>query len=326
MLEVVALSLIFLMLILVSVCWLGRGVLGLSVSSAIENWIPTAMAEGGLLVVALAVVFFLCVKVLRPFPQLAQFFGFILVIGPIKYMVVEILRLAGVPIMTVLPESAWIAWAGFVALCFLCLGARAWLIQYIGDLAVYLSSHTLNRFADAREKIQTRTKEALKTVYDQEYDRVILLGHSLGSVVAYDSYNALIRDALQDSSAPADPANSHAETISKRTTFITFGSPLDKSAFIFRSQMKMDPKYPVREQLAAAMQPMITAEGFRPSSWTNFWTPLDWVSGELRYYDPPSGGGVENVVDKNCNVLIAGHSLYWVSPLLSRHITDAISR
>jgi len=162
------------------------------------------------------------------------------------------------------------------------LAVRWFFIQYIGDLAAYIAAHTTNKFFSTRQEIRKCATKVAAPVYrgmasdgKPEYDRIILAGHSLGSVIAYDALNALL---LEDEEA------GRPDRVRDRTPLLlTFGSPLDKTAFIFRNQRPRQVE--IREALAAAVQPMISTYQFRPDLWVNVWSPDDWISGSLEYYD-----------------------------------------
>jgi hypothetical protein len=101
---------------------------------------------------------------------------------------------------------------------------RSFLVQYAGDVVAYVSAHSVSQFDELRTSIQKTALNIANAVYGQEiYQRVILLGHSLGSVIAYDTFNGMVNEG------------SHGVRL-RSTDLITFGSPLDKTAFVFRSQ------------------------------------------------------------------------------------------
>lgn len=208
--------------------------------------------------------------------------------------------------------------------------ARNFLIQYSGDVAIYVSAYKVSRFHDIRHKIQLIGLNVAKTVYAAHYDRVIILGHSLGSVVAYDTLNAMINE---------DVLTPGAYNVRQTTrALITCGSPLDKTAFIFRTQIKEDcPE--IREALASAMQPLIVDYAFRtipipaptgPSifEWVNVYASQDVIGGSLEYYDylPPDGLQVRNVKDLEARnwLPIKAHTDYWNRSALRRELWNAI--
>lgn len=74
---------------------------------------------------------------------------------------------------------AWLAGTLILAV------AQAFLIGYVGDAARYLSSHPQN--IALRQKIRADGVRLLKQLHEsREYDRIIIVGHSLGSVIGYD--------------------------------------------------------------------------------------------------------------------------------------------
>jgi hypothetical protein len=67
-------------------------------------------------------------------------------------------------------------------------GVNSFLRSSLGDAARYLSPHPSN--VAARSKIRARGLDLLERLHaDPRYERVIIVGHSLGSVIAYDIVN-----------------------------------------------------------------------------------------------------------------------------------------
>ncbi len=175
-----------------------------------------------------------------------------------------------------------------LAVWFLLFGVSALLrgviVQYFGDVAAYVSSHTLDRFAELRKAIREVTSTLLHGVYHSRdrdggfaYDDVAIVGHSLGSVVAYDALNrALTLDA-----AAEDPV----DVLGRTKLLLTFGSPLDKTAYIFRSQNQSLSR--VREALATSVQPLIQDVAYRTFPWVNVHSPRDIIGSALDLYDVP---------------------------------------
>jgi len=133
----------------------------------------------------------------------------------------------------------------------------------------------------------------------------------------YDIFNRLIIDEQVDAEhAPRD--------IARRTRLLlTFGSPLDKTAFLFGV---LGRRAEAREALAAAVQPLIANQSIRPR-WINIHSPWDLISGSLDFYDLPDRSNrhaVENVSDPDATTLLMAHLEYWYSPLLFRTILEAL--
>lgn len=102
---------------------------------------------------------------------------------------------------------AWVAYMGVVAAAtmllhsylafwlFLILAvelylANALLLPYFGDAASYLSAHT--ETVDIRQQVRQRGLALLRGLHaDNDYDRVVVVAHSLGTVLAYDLLHIL---------------------------------------------------------------------------------------------------------------------------------------
>lgn len=207
------------------------------------------------------------------------------------------------------------------------LFVRGKLVQYLGDVAAYVTPHTLDRFNELRTRIKSCVSRSAHAIYSlkeddgqtYEYERVIIVGHSLGSVIVYDVLNGLINeDAL---------TGQDGQDVVRRTPLlVTFGSPLDKTAFLFAMQAQHTTE--AREALAAAVQPLIQSYTFRPQRWLNLWSPADIVSGYLQYYDPRQSNDpkmVTNIIDNDAATVLMAHLEYWDNPLLFQLIYEEVT-
>lgn len=221
------------------------------------------------------------------------------------------------------------------------LFVRSFLIQFVGDVAIYVSPHLVDRFFDLRVRIKKVVWRAARAVYacpgdDDEllYEDVVVVGHSLGSVIVYDVLNRLINDDdLCGGAAPpcCDDAPVEDLRVCDRTKLLlTFGSPLDKTAFIFA---RHDPHGgSERDALAASVQPLIARE--RTFPWINIWTPFDILGGSVKFYDTPDRDGeplpnvnrVVNRVDPRAITPLAAHTEFWNNTLIYEAIYDALSQ
>lgn len=229
---------------------------------------------------------------------------------------------------------AWLRLGVWVALIAETLFARYFLIQYVGSVAAYISPYKDSKFDELRHRIQKIGFDIGKVIYGfgptrssvPTYSKVVVVGHSLGSVLAYDTLNALIN--LDNVSA----AGAGRNVVHRTRALITFGSPLDKTAFIFRTQSN-HPKDQIREQLAASVQPLILSyKLFRPPAfeWVNIWSKRDIISGELNYYDDPDGRAmdrrpIENMIDPEAWVPLFAHTQYWKDKMLAEQLYRCVS-
>jgi pimeloyl-ACP methyl ester carboxylesterase len=197
---------------------------------------------------------------------------------------------------------------------------RWFVVEFVGDVAAYVSAPWLDRFFKLRDEIKKVCCDVTRGVYDcNEYDRIVLVGHSLGSVVAYDVLNTLINEDLLGKTPGV---------IRRTTALLTFGSPLDKTAFVFRMQNVA--KQYVREALASAVQPLIVLYKYRPPIWLNIWSPSDVISGSLEFYDAADAGPsedrrVRNRVDRRADLPLIAHVQYWNNPLLGICLLEALN-
>lgn len=212
--------------------------------------------------------------------------------------------------------------------------ARWFFRQYLGDVAIYVTPHTLDRFWEVRQAIKECASRVGRAVYGASdgatgphlYDRVIVVGHSLGSVVAYDMLNELLQQ---------DAVSGYPLQVAVRTPlFLTFGSPLDKVAYVFGTQRPVENF--VEHGLEAAVQPLITGYGDdkRPARWLNISSSNDWISGDLNYFDTASPTAtpeefrhkrVANRVDPEATTPLQAHNEYWENQLLTCQLYAALT-
>ena len=213
---------------------------------------------------------------------------------------------------------------------------RETMVQYVGDVAIYVRPNKLDRFDAVRSEIKEAARSVVSALFrsyelkaqpgsasEFQYDKIALVGHSLGSVIAYDTLNRLMLD---------DWLCEGALQVAERTaTMVTFGSPLNKTAFLFTIQGK-DTLH-IREQLASTVQPLIMSyPKFRKLKWINVYSRNDIVSGDLKFYDLPGyqddpvpDVAVQNVKDRDAAVPIVAHVAYWKNKTVWKELLSAIA-
>jgi hypothetical protein len=195
--------------------------------------------------------------------------------------------------------------------------ARRFLVAYVGDVAAYIQPQELDRFNRLRERVKECVWKSALAVFlsSERYDEVVIVGHSLGSAIAYDTLNRLYREE-QLGVVPGVQARSKL--------FVTFGSPLDKIAFLFAMQGSNREGL---DALAASIQPLIAFPAIRPR-WVNLYSNWDIISGGLDFYDktPDSPHHVENVSDPDACVWLAAHTEYWDGRLVFDTIHEHLIR
>jgi hypothetical protein len=218
---------------------------------------------------------------------------------------------------------------GWLALIGQAFFVRYFLIAYAGSVAAYVSPFKDSKFDSIRTEIQAVGLDVARVIYGFDglrgvpaYSRIVIAGHSLGSVLAYDTLNAIINLDLTS----VTPGSRKA--VERTTHLMTFGSPLDKTAFLFRNQSNHIAD-PIREQMAAGFQPLIRSyQQFRAHlKWINLWSKMDIISGELNYYDVVPAGDplhVKNMPDPGANIPFAAHVQYWDGELLGKVLYEAV--
>jgi hypothetical protein len=193
----------------------------------------------------------------------------------------------------------------------------------------------VSTFEQIRHDIQDRAKAVAKFIFqsghgvpnEPRYDKVFFVGHSLGSVIAYDALNDSInRDTIPNGWEPGSKPG-QLDVVKRTRMLLTFGSPLDKTAFIFRTQMTNE-KVQLRESLTTLLQPLVVDYANRAARWINLWAPSDWVSGRLTYYDsptPPPNKEVCNLRNKGAARPWIAHTRYWTDPLFSAVLYSALT-
>ncbi len=211
----------------------------------------------------------------------------------------------------------------FVPLWFLlAYFVRFILIAYVGDIAVYVNANELSGSFKSREQILDECGHSLSQILRQHtnpqdsespyvYDRVLIAGHSLGSVIAYDTINELLNRARSSNSNLL--ADIRPQDLDKLRGMATFGCPLNKIFYFFRERTR--PSQTLRRQIidvlhgfrvesslltyppagsapSGAMQinpdpRWSLAEGYLNSGfrWINAYALADPVSGRLSFYD-----------------------------------------
>lgn len=202
--------------------------------------------------------------------------------------------------------------------------------SFVGDLVGYLDLDPRSEHFETRRKILNgaldELRELMKAKDDNgkdEYKEIIVAGHSLGSVIAYDALNRIIQETnagrLEESEAE------------KIVGLVTFGSPLDKIALFFRERVEKEKE--VQRQILTNLhgfrtlsmvedKPSIdigTPMEFRlkETRWLNFYHTRDLISGKLDLYDLKDQQ-LQHLESKDGNIridadisMIAAHSCYW---------------
>jgi hypothetical protein len=206
--------------------------------------------------------------------------------------------------------------------------SSGYMAQVMGDVIVYTAADVRSRNYAIRQEVLEGAVAALKRLLARdEYDRVVVVGHSLGSLIAYDAINQIVLEMNSGN----DIAPEHAR---KLVGLVTFGSPLDKVAFFFREFTPKE-EYVRRQILSQSAcfrsRPLVPGEAedvtignpiqrhLPQVRWLNFYHLHDPVSGHLDAYS----------VDRNieCTAPVRGtaeaHNVYWTDEHFYTELVDA---
>jgi hypothetical protein len=169
--------------------------------------------------------------------------------------VVDIFFIMPVVLLTVVISAAWL------------FGVRPFFQTYLGDAVQWATYHETNANFAIREAILKKSTEIFKAVLESAlpYDRVIVMAHSLGSVIAHDT---LLR--LGERGQPG---------LDKVTHFLTYGSPIDKFAYFFEAQQGRTSRY---ETIINKLRGTVFSPPFRADLiWQNFYEEGDPIGGNI---------------------------------------------
>ncbi len=297
--------------------------------------------EAGLLVIAIAASF--CSKILRSaWKRSGKALGrhrALTIIAAVTVTIVSTVlsiprfRPSPAQIIDLLALPAFLNWPR--VLLYACLAIFAWVAQRvltsaIGCLAVYLGADDLSRNFAARSQILHECTAALinllaardetgKPNEEWVYDQILVAGHSLGSVIAYDSLSQLIvRGLAKDPSLTDVP-------LQKIKGLLTFGCPLNKVVYFFRTRTNLRtnvlsqilyalhsfrlrvPLPPQANPAIAVPHPFPEKIPFAPDFlWYNAYSPFDIISGRMQFYTADMDVAVERGV-----MPWTAHLSYW---------------
>jgi len=214
---------------------------------------------------------------------------------------------------------------------------RAFLVGPIGDLAVYLGSSDLSQNFAARSQI---LKECTRTVLelhghfpdlrevggDEKYDRILIASHSLGTVIAYDVLGELITRCRASATVSVatlpGPLPIDHIGLERLRGLLTFGSPLNKIYYFFRSRTTAETTvlnrilYLLHSFRLVEPPPGGAIDGppcdvFSQMVWANAFSHFDLISGSMFFYNADL-----NVPVVRGRLPWTAHTSYWDNPEL----------
>lgn len=214
------------------------------------------------------------------------------------------------------------------------LWIRNFLINFLGDVAIYTNLNQRQTNFAVRSQILEECGHAITSLYNDLQNEgddfeIVVAAHSLGTVIAYDTLNDLFNRARIGAPAPGAQATmpQAREVCLKLRGLLTFGSPLNKTYYFFRDQSAAEAilRAQIIDQLHSfrLLAPTGALDGVRVATfdfgdaelrgrlqtfrWINIWSLMDPVSGKLFFYDVP-----ERDQHSRCYwVPLLAHLSYW---------------
>ncbi|MGH7725121.1 MAG: hypothetical protein ACREOU_06790 [Candidatus Eiseniibacteriota bacterium] len=196
------------------------------------------------------------------------------------------------------------------------------LVHTLGDVEVYATYTEASERHEAHEAVVAQATGVLRRALTDANDRVLLVGHSLGSVVAWDALRSLALEAEAGGPLPW-------LALEKLDRVVTFGSPVDKIRFFHFADDRHDATF------AAVLESLRVDTRFgrfadRPGglAWDNYYDPADLIGGRLESpNDRALEAPVQNVALANGAFPnpITSHTGYIENPALLDGLIAAIA-
>ncbi|MFW8628467.1 hypothetical protein [Deinococcus sp. ME38] len=206
-------------------------------------------------------------------------------------------------------------------------GIRPFFSKYMGDVVQWATYQETDEGFKVRKAILDTSSDVFRYVLripgaDSQknsglpYHRVIVMAHSLGSVIAHDTLLTLKRD--------------HPANLEKISDFITYGSPIDKFAYFFEALQGQSPRYvKTIHQLRGELFKGRT----KPLIWQNFYEEGDPIGGTIHTTGPswaapdiPLTSEIRNIYTANANVALVApnHTGYIQNKLVLFRVWNAL--
>jgi len=166
---------------------------------------------------------------------------------------------------------------GFLVTILLAFSVTRFLSKTASDIRLWSSMKENENNYRIRRAIIDQAKQSIEhVIQDQNCTRVVIVGHSLGSSVAYDA----LRELGQHNLARQTHHQDQLLPLSKVSHLVTLGSPIDKIAYFFESKDSQHYRANrVRETIRGdlASEPFFR-DGDQQIDWINIWDDADIIS------------------------------------------------
>ncbi|MCC6509344.1 MAG: hypothetical protein IT423_09570 [Pirellulaceae bacterium] len=182
-------------------------------------------------------------------------------------------------------QNALYVMAAFLTLA----GVYGFLQNYMGDVLHWTTlAETDERFKKREEILKAGTAMLRHVLLDENCERVVVVAHSLGTSIAFDSLLELGRyNWARNPEAPME-CGPKVLPLNKIEHFITMGSPIDLTHYFFESNAGGSHRY---NRVSDKMRGDLAAAPFGKNRkpyvhWINLWDKSDIISGPLESPTP----------------------------------------
>lgn len=164
------------------------------------------------------------------------------------------------------------------------------LVSFFGDVEVYSSRDENDEYYMARSRVVHIAREAIASAIadrpfgqERSYDRVVVMGHSLGSVIAMDAIIAL-HHAHKEGAVPSS-------SWERLRSLVTYGTALEKARYFFDASMKVTLsssflawRDEIYGPLFSAKREVLDGPPGSGIHWSNYWYLPDPVANPIESY------------------------------------------
>ena len=227
------------------------------------------------------------------------------------------------PIFGGLLEHAQFAeppWMVIVLACVLVaiyVRVRFYIRYFLADVMFWTTHEEKDsRFVKRTEVVDAAEGMLLHVLRDSRCKRIVVIGHSLGTAIAYNALLRIGRRELAQKHTADDQINWNLDRISH---FVTLGSPIDIIHYLFDLHQSRYHRFNrVQERLQGRISdPPFQIDNLPNTNWINIWDDGDPISSRL--YSPRHG------IPNDANILdVLSRSSVWPNPLAA-HLNYLLS-
>jgi hypothetical protein len=218
-----------------------------------------------------------------------------------------------------------------IAILFGLLGVTGFLKDSVGDVQQFVTYQETEPLHKRRDEILSAAESTLRhALATPGVERVVIVGHSLGTAVALDTLlNLRASNQANNPGADGDAVMHGPVRLDLIQHFVTSGSPIDKVNYFFATFKTTDYSY---ERMIDWLRGDLGDVPFSKSGrqpyvhWVNFWDRGDVISGSLETVESPyvRDQRVDNVRIASYAMPdpVGSHSAYFVNDLYRKTVFD----